>query len=95
MIRRLPPLNTLRAFEVAARHGSFLAAARELSVTAGAVSRPVRLLEDCLGLVLFGRLPQAVELTDLRARPCPSWRRACPPGRGGRVAAGQQDGFGA
>lgn len=65
MVRRLPPLNSLRAFEAAARLGSFPAAARELNVTAGAISRQVRLLEDYLGVELFRRLPQAVELTGL------------------------------
>jgi LysR family glycine cleavage system transcriptional activator len=65
MIRRLPPLNALRAFEAAARHGSFLAASRELNVTAGAISRQVRLLEEYLGVELFRRLPHAVELTDV------------------------------
>ena len=39
MARRLPPLNALRAFEAAARHLSFLKAARELNVTPGAVQR--------------------------------------------------------
>ncbi len=44
--RRLPPLNGLRAFEAAARRGSFVAAAEELGVTAGAVSQRVRGLEE-------------------------------------------------
>jgi len=43
---RLPPLNALRAFEAAAHLGNFPAAARELNVTAGAMSRQVRRLED-------------------------------------------------
>jgi LysR family glycine cleavage system transcriptional activator len=38
MIGRLPPLNACRAFEAAARLGSFSRAAEELNVTAGAVS---------------------------------------------------------
>ncbi|WP_157080750.1 LysR family transcriptional regulator, partial [Methylobacterium variabile] len=45
MRRALPPLNALRAFEAAARLGSFKAAADELGVTHGAVSQQVRLLE--------------------------------------------------
>ena len=62
--RPLPPLNALRAFEAAARHGSFKHAADELGVTQGAVSRQVRLLEDWLGPpALFLRLGQGVELT--------------------------------
>lgn len=67
MNQRLPPLNALRAFEAAARHGSFPAAARELNVTPGAISRQVRLLEDYLGVELFRRLSHGVELTE-RAR---------------------------
>ena len=62
--RSLPPLNALRAFEAAARHGSFKHAADELGVTHGAVSRHVRLLEDWLGPpALFLRLNRRVELT--------------------------------
>src|SRR3546814_8022937 len=45
-LRRLPPLNALRAFEVAARHLSFTKAAAELHVTPAAVGQQVRLLED-------------------------------------------------
>ncbi|MGH7047829.1 MAG: LysR substrate-binding domain-containing protein [Stellaceae bacterium] len=56
MIRpRLPPLNAIKAFEAAARLGSFTRAAAELNVTHGAVSRQVRLLEDWLGAPLFQR----------------------------------------
>jgi LysR family glycine cleavage system transcriptional activator len=47
MKRRLPPLNALRAFEAAARLGRMTAAAEELSVTPGAISRQVRHLEEC------------------------------------------------
>ncbi|MET1076989.1 MAG: LysR substrate-binding domain-containing protein [Pseudomonas sp.] len=53
MKRRLPSLNALRAFEAAARLGRMNAAADELSVTPGAISRQVRQLEDHLGLALF------------------------------------------
>ncbi len=60
---RLPPLNTLRAFEAAARLLSFKNAARELHVTAGAVSHQVKLLEDHLGTPLFRRLTRRMELT--------------------------------
>jgi len=71
MVHRLPPLNALRAFEAAARHGSFPAAARELKVTAGAISRQVRLLEDYLGVELFHRLPHGLELTELARQALP------------------------
>src|SRR5471032_2241123 len=59
----LPPLNALRAFEVAARLGSFKAAATELHVTHGAVSQHVRLLEEWLGAPLFERHNRRVVLT--------------------------------
>src|SRR5262245_19250727 len=62
-MRRLPSLNGLRAFEAAARHGSFVAAGEELHVTQAAVSRLVRLLEARLGFPLFDRLPNGLVLT--------------------------------
>ena len=65
MARRLPPLNALRAFEAAARHGSFSAAAQELRVTDSAVSQQVRTLERYLGTRLFKRLPRGLLLTEL------------------------------
>jgi len=65
MPRRLPPLNALRAFEAAARHGSFSAAADELKVTDSAVSQQVRALERYLGTRLFKRLPRGLLLTEL------------------------------
>lgn len=63
MAYRLPPLNALRAFEAAARHLSFKNAADELSVTPGAISHQIRLLEEFLNLALFRRLTRALELT--------------------------------
>lgn len=63
MYRRLPPLNAVRAFEAAARLESFTAAAAELGVTHGAVSRQVQILEDWLGLPLFQRANRRVSLT--------------------------------
>ena len=63
MTYRLPSLNTLRAFEAAARHLSFKAAADEIGVTAGAVSQQVRNLEQSLGIDLFRRLPHGLLLT--------------------------------
>jgi LysR family glycine cleavage system transcriptional activator len=47
---RLPPLETLRVFEVACRHGSYSEAARELHVTHSAVSQRIRQLEEELSL---------------------------------------------
>lgn len=63
MGRHLPPLNTLRSFEAAARLASFSKAADELHVTHGAVSRSVAQLEDFLGLKLFQRRARQVTLT--------------------------------
>ncbi len=60
-----PPLNAMRAFEAAARHGSFTAAAGELCVTAGAVAQHVKALEAWAGAALFIRRAQGVELTPL------------------------------
>ncbi len=62
-MRRLPPLNALRAFEVAARHNSFTAAAGELNVSHAAISRHVRALEARLNVTLFHRSKRGVELT--------------------------------
>jgi LysR family glycine cleavage system transcriptional activator len=61
--RFLPPLSALTAFEAAARHESFTAAARELSISQAAISRRVQLLEEILGLTLFERIRQRVVLT--------------------------------
>ena len=63
MVRRLPSLNALRVFEVAARKRSFKDAAEELHVTQSAVSRQIQSLEDQLGLQLFRRMNRAVALT--------------------------------
>jgi LysR family glycine cleavage system transcriptional activator len=63
MTMRLPPLNSLRAFEVVARHASFRAAAKELHVTAAAVSQQVKILEDHLGRKLLRRGPGGYSLT--------------------------------
>ena len=54
-MRKIPPLNSVRAFEAVARHQSFSAAANELSVTVAAVSHQVRQLEDGLGQKLLER----------------------------------------
>ena len=59
-----PSGNALRAFEAAARHTSFVAAADELAVTPAAVSQQVRQLEQLLGVELFRRLPRGLVLTE-------------------------------
>src|SRR3979490_3055004 len=63
-MRKLPPLNAVRAFEAAARHVSFTKAAEELNVTHGAVSRQVALLEQWLGTPLFRRSFSHLALTE-------------------------------
>ena len=60
--RVLPPLKALRAFEAAARHANFTAAAEELSITHSAVSQQIRILEDYLGEPLFTREARGVLL---------------------------------
>jgi len=60
----LPPLNALRAFEAAARTGSYVAAGEELGVSPAAVSQQVRNLEEFLGKQLFMRFNNRVLLTD-------------------------------
>lgn len=64
MRRNIPSLNALRAFEAAARHGSFAKAADELLVTPGAVSQQVAGLEAHLGIRLFDRVKKRLHLTD-------------------------------
>ncbi|MEM7195806.1 MAG: transcriptional regulator GcvA [Pseudomonadota bacterium] len=63
-MRKLPPLNGLRAFEAAARHLSISLAAAELYVTPGAVSQQVKALESHLGVRLFHRHNRQIELTE-------------------------------
>src|SRR5215813_8838667 len=64
MLRRLPPLNALKAFEAAARHESFTRAAEELCVTQGAVSHQVKALEAELAIKLFNRERQRLIITE-------------------------------
>jgi LysR family glycine cleavage system transcriptional activator len=65
MTQALPPLNALRAFEAAARLESFSAAANELFVTHGAVSKQIKQLEEWLGVKLFERAGGRVKLTEV------------------------------
>jgi len=76
MSRRLPPLKTLPSFEVAARHLSFSAAAAELHLTHGAISRQMKSLEDHLGVRVFRRLGRGLELTAAGAALLPAVRTA-------------------
>jgi LysR family glycine cleavage system transcriptional activator len=63
-MRSIPPLNALRAFEAAARTGSFKQAALELHVSQSAVSHQIKHLEKVLGVKLFDRATRAVVLTE-------------------------------
>ena len=63
-LESLPPLNAIRAFEAAARLGSFAKAAAELHVTQWAIGKQVRLLEDWMGLPLFWRRSRGIDLTE-------------------------------
>jgi LysR family glycine cleavage system transcriptional activator len=65
MNQNLPPLNALRAFEAAARLESFSAAANELFVTHGAVSKQIKQLEEWLGVKLFERTGGRVKLSEV------------------------------
>jgi len=64
MSRTLPPLETFRFFEAAARHLNFTQAAKEMHVTHGAVSQRIKSLEEHLGTPLFRRSGRSLLLTD-------------------------------
>lgn len=64
MPTRLPPLNSLKAFEAAARHLSFTRAAEELYVTQAAVSHQIKALEEFLSIKLFLRKNRSLLLTE-------------------------------
>ncbi|OYU39609.1 MAG: LysR family transcriptional regulator [Pseudorhodobacter sp. PARRP1] len=70
------PLSALRAFEAAARLGSFALAAAELGVTPGAVTAHVKSLEAHLGSPLFQRSGRGVVLTPVGARALPEFTLA-------------------
>lgn len=72
--RRLVHLNALRAFEAAARHVSFVAAADELNVTPSAISQQIRTLEEYIGATLFVRSKVGVALTPLAREAYPEIR---------------------
>ena len=65
----LPPLECLRYFEIAARHESFVRAAKEIGVTPAAVAYRVKVLEEHLGLNLFDRHRRSVSL-NARGKAC-------------------------
>lgn len=73
---RLPPINSLRAFEAAARLLSFTKAADELGVTPGAISQHIRQMEEYSGTPLFKRTGRQVLLTDAAQAALPLVRDA-------------------
>ncbi len=73
-MRKLPPLRALHAFEAAARHHSFAAAANELGVTPTAISHQIRQLEEACGVKLFQRRPRPLLLTSAGTRLYPALR---------------------
>ena len=76
VMRRLPPLPAIRAFEAAARHESFTAAAAELGLTQAAVSYQVKALEERLGAPLFLRERGRARLSPLGQRLLPTLSQA-------------------
>ena len=64
VVPRPLPLSALRAFEAAARTGSFRTAADDLSLTPSAVSHAIRGLEQALGTTLFLRTGRSIRMTD-------------------------------
>lgn len=75
-VQHCPPLNALRAFEAAARHGSVKLAAEELCVTPGAVSQLLKTLEAYLGVQLFERASRGICLTEAGRSYHPAIRNA-------------------
>lgn len=73
-MRKLPSFRALHAFEAAARHHSFAAAASELGVTPTAISHQIRQLEEACGVKLFQRRPRPLLLTGAGARLYPALR---------------------
>jgi LysR family transcriptional regulator, glycine cleavage system transcriptional activator len=61
--KRLPPLNTISAFEASARLMSFTKAAEELHLSQGAISRQIQVLEERMGVPLFNRRHKEIQLT--------------------------------
>jgi len=63
MIRNIPGLQALKAFDAAARHLNFTRAAQELNVTPAAISHQIKELEEQTGVSLFTRTSRSMELT--------------------------------
>ena len=76
MLENLRHLRALQAFDETANHSSLTKAAKVLNVTHGAISRQIKLLEAHLGVILFHRRPNGVELTKTGKRLHQSTRSA-------------------
>ena len=63
MLRHIPGLQSLKAFDASARHLNFTRAAQELHVTPAAVSHQIKELEEALGVSLFQRTSRHMQLT--------------------------------
>ena len=63
MLRHIPGLQAVKAFDAAARHLSFTRAAEELNVTPAAISHQIKELEDQIGVSLFQRTSRHMQLT--------------------------------
>ena len=90
-MRRLPPMNTLRAFEAAARLLSFTRAAEELHVTQAAISHQIKALETAIGVRLFRRLNRSLLMTEAGQRYLPVVRDALDALRDATEALTRQD----
>ena len=63
MLRHIPGLQSLKAFDASARHLNFTRAAAELNVTPAAVSHQIKELEEAIGVPLFQRTSRHMQLT--------------------------------
>ncbi|MBD2810864.1 LysR family transcriptional regulator [Xenorhabdus sp. Vera] len=63
-MRKIPPLNALKIFDITARYKSFSSAASENHMTKGAISQQIKILENWFGFELFNRSANGIELTD-------------------------------
>lgn len=93
MIRNLPPLYALRAFEAAARHSSFTRAGEELSITQSAVSRHIKTLEAHFACRLFQRNGRTLQLTEAARLLLPGVREGFSAQGGARTFQRAEDGI--
>lgn len=95
ILKHLPPLGALRAFEASARHLSVKKAAEELCVTPGAVSQMLKALEEKLGVALFERVNRGIVLTGAGRDYLPPIRNALRQiaEASGRIAAAAESGL--